>query len=100
MPPTRRRTRELRIYVSRRAFRILVAEIRQLDHQVTNGSVIRRLTTPPEIEHDHQHEMVLAQDVGAESPDSISPSDPRQMCEQRRPHAERMIFVGNHYREL
>jgi hypothetical protein len=44
--------------------------------------------------------MILAQDVGDKAPNSMSASDPGQMFEQGRSHAERMVFMGDHDREL
>ena len=67
---------------------------------MTNRPVIRWLTMPAKIEHDHEHEMILAQDVRYETPNSAGSSDPGQMFEQGRPHAKRMILMGDHYREL
>ena len=74
--------------------------IGQLDLQMMNRSVIQWLTVPAEIEQDHKHEMILAQNVGYKAPNSMSSSDPGQMFEQGCSHAKRMIFVGNHYRDF
>ena len=67
---------------------------------MANRSVIYWLTRPAEIEEQHEHEVVLALDVGYELPNSMSASDPGQVFEQGRSHAKRMIFMSDHYRDF
>src|SRR5271166_6458767 len=75
-------------------------KIGQLDLQMTDRSVTYWLTRPAEIGQDHEHEMILAQNVSYKAPNSISSSDLGQMFEQGRSHANPMIFMGDHYRDF
>src|SRR5277367_3008998 len=67
---------------------------------MANGSVIYWLTRPAEIGKHHQHELILAQDIGCEPPNSMSASDPGQLFEQGRSHAKRVIFMGDRNRDF
>jgi hypothetical protein len=75
-------------------------KIGQLDLQMTNRSVIQCLAPPAEIEQDHEHEVILGHDVGYKAPNSMLSSDLGQVFEQGRPHAKRMIFMRDHYRDF
>lgn len=74
--------------------------IGQLDLEMTNQSVAQALTGPTEIEEDLEHGMILGQDVGYESPHSMSSSHQGQTFEQGRSHATQMVFTSDHYRDV
>ena len=76
----------------------LYNKIGQLDLQMANRLVIRWLATLAEVEPDHEHKMILAQNVRDETPNSVGSSDPGDQSVQPhrllRVEAEVSVMVG------
>ena len=69
--------------------------LRQLDLQMNNRPVGQSVTRPAQVGEDLEHQAILGQDIGYESPYPMSFCDLGQMSEQRRSDAAHVVLMSD-----